>query len=129
MAFSNKDELREAVAAEAVDCGFVLDERIDRAVYENEWNQVSDSMVSVPNLKGCVDYLFATSTTKGEAAKESVFTCLFDHMSEEIMMRAIDSGGIFQAPSEELKAKVESLRENDFPAFLPSVASSTKAME
>ena len=111
VAFSNKDELREAVAAETVDCGFVLDERIDRAVYENEWNQVSDSMVSVPNLKGCVDYLFATSTTKGEAAKESVFTCLFDHMSEEIMMRAIDSGGIFQAPSEELKAEVRALME------------------
>ncbi len=104
--YPDREALEAAVESSRADSGFVLDRRIDTAVLENDWKAASDSGMSVPDLTGCIDYVYTTSTTKGEAAKEDVFSCLFDTLSVGIMERAVDNGAVFSSPDAEVREAV-----------------------
>ena len=97
--YTDTDDLTEAVRNGRVDCGFILGADLDHAVLEGEWKAAGSDM-SVPSLKECVGYVCTTSTTKGEAAKEEVFSTLFSYLSDSIMDKAVRDGAIFKDTSD-----------------------------
>ena len=96
--YEDREALADAVVSEKVDCGFVLDDRIDAAAAAQMGG------ITFPVLDGCADYLFTTSTTKGEAAKEEVYATLFGLLSESVMLHDIRTGAIFTDPDEDMAA-------------------------
>lgn len=97
--YADTDDLTEAVRNGRVDCGFILGADLDHAVLEGEWKAAGSDM-SVPSLNECVGYVCTTSTTKGEAAKEEVFSTLFSYLSNSIMDKAVRDGAIFKDTSD-----------------------------
>ena len=98
--YNSRDELKEAVAGGRIDCGFVLDERIDAALSSENKIKASGTDLMIPNLKGTIDYITSTSTTKGEAVKEAVFACLLDVISPQLLSDAVRTGTIFKDADE-----------------------------
>ena len=100
VSYPDEEALKEAVTGGKADCGFILGPAIDEAVQDSGWKK--DGKVSVPELKECIGYIYTTSTTKGEAAKEEVFSALFGHLSGEIMRAAVEGGAIFKEADREM---------------------------
>ena len=96
--YPSREALEDAVISGSADSGFVLDERLDVAVDRAESADYSAGSggVQVPDLSGCIDYYVSTSSTKGAAAKESVYACLFDAISPVLVKSAIRAGVLFE---------------------------------
>ena len=93
--YDSADALRLAVEGGRADCGFFFKDEVEQILNREEGAEV-------PELQGCVDYYYTTSTTKGEAAKESVYAVMLEASSPKILDRMIASGSLFSDTSSAL---------------------------
>ena len=99
--YDSTEALADAVRTGEVDCGFALDEKLDAAA------EKAASSLETPDLKGCVDYYYTTSSTKGASAKESVFAGVLGAVSPVILDSAVASGAIFQDAGPDVREQVQ----------------------
>lgn len=85
---SSEEELVQDVYRGIYDCGFVLTADLDEALESRD-------------LTESITYIYATSTTKGFVAKESVYAVLFQYLSEEILIEKVEDGSLFEDTGED----------------------------
>ena len=101
--YPDREALQDAVTSGSADSGFVFDERLDAAAAKAEATDYENATgIATPDLSGLVDYYVSSSSTKGAAAKESVYACLFSQMAPVVLKCAIRSGALFANPGEEV---------------------------
>ena len=89
--YQSREALTEDVRAGRVDCGFVLDHRLDL-------------VTSLSNLTGIVDYICSTATTKGALLREKVLSSVFRSISGQVLAFLTTNGLTFAQESEALTA-------------------------
>lgn len=78
--YQSRAELENAVLSGRVDTGFVLDERLD-------------TIAETGDIKGCVDCISSTSSTKTAPAKEEIFASVLYQAGGDILMKLIKDKG------------------------------------
>ena len=96
--YTDRSALLDDVASGRLDCGFILDSRLDQAAESGD-------------LTACADAVVSTASTKASAVKEEIFTILLSKYSDQLLSDQCDRGQIFKENTEEAKqALLESSR-------------------
>ena len=96
--YTDRSALFDDVASGRLDCGFILDSRLDQAAESGD-------------LTACADAVVSTASTKASAVKEEIFTILLSKYSDQLLSDQCDRGQIFKENTEEAKqALLESSR-------------------
>ena len=87
--FDDREALNTEVRSGRLDCGFVLDERL---------NAITD----LTKMDRCVDYICSTSTTKGVFLKEKMFAAVYRMVLKQLLLSYANDGVSFKNPSPEI---------------------------
>ena len=72
--YEDDDELKKDILNGTLECGFVFDENFDKFVDKGK-------------LKNTIEYIYSPYTTKGLAAKETIFSAFLDTYSNKIWLK------------------------------------------
>lgn len=97
--YDSADELKNDVMSGKLECGFVFDDNFDR-------------MVDKGKLKNLIEYVHSPYTTKGLAAKETVFSAFLENYSNDVIQK--EYGKIFGSFDDETKDDItKSIKESN----------------
>ena len=102
--FDTEEELKDAVATGETDCGFVLASSLDDAVSKRPDPETNE--FGMPDLSGSIHYIRSTTTTKGEAAKEEVYSALLRYLAPIVVADGVASGQLLEHTDEEARTAV-----------------------
>ena len=91
--YTDRKSLEEDVTSGKVDCGFVLDSRID-------------GVSSLNQMEGIADYICSTSTLKGELLKEKGFSAILQVVSGNVLSEIGRSGTVYEEQGEEISEEL-----------------------
>ena len=91
--YPDRATLEKEVIAGHVDCGFVLDGRIDKVMDLN-------------HMDGLADYISSTATLKGTVLQEKVFAAILQVVSARILEDLTRGKKVYEEESDELTAEV-----------------------
>ena len=105
--YKDSTEMIEAVKTGAVDSAFYLTEKLDAAVEAVEADRTTGGgRILMPELKDSVVYYTSPSSTKGAAAKESVYVNILEAVTPSVLRSAVRSGTVFEDTGEEAEARI-----------------------
>lgn len=85
----SREALMDEVRSGRLDCGFILDSRLN-------------DMIDIGNMQGLMDYVFSTSTTKGPVLREKVFAAFLMNAAQQMLVSFTTDGKTFVNESEQL---------------------------
>ena len=94
LVFDSRKAMEDEVRAGRIDCGFVLDSRLN-------------GVKSLRNLRKLAEYVTSPSTAKGVVLREKVFAAFLASAAGQMLVSFTENGEIFETESDALKQDME----------------------